>query len=45
MYVLWRLEKGVGSPGTGVRGGYEPSCGRWEPNLGPLQEQVFLPAE
>jgi hypothetical protein len=34
------------APGTGVKDGCEPSCGCWELNPGPLQEQfIFLAAE
>lgn len=29
----WSPEKRVGSPRTGVTGGYEPHCGSWEPNM------------
>lgn len=39
----WRPEEGAGSPGTGVTGICEPSCGCWEPNPGYVPEkQVFL---
>lgn len=41
---LWS-EEGIGSPGTGVVGGYELPCECWESNLGPLQEQMLLKAE
>lgn len=34
--------EGVGSPGTGTLWTFEPPCGSWEPNLGPLKEQVLL---
>lgn len=34
-----RSKKGIGSPGTGVMDSYEPSCGSWEPNPGPLKGQ------
>ena len=37
-----RPEEGVGYPETGVTEGWEPSCGCWELNLGPLQEQPEL---
>ena len=41
-----RSDEGVRSPGTGVSGGYEPSCGCWEPNPGLREEQpVLLTAE
>lgn len=45
MYVCrvcaWCLKKSedIGSPGVGVTDDNEPSCGYWEPNSGPLQEQ------
>lgn len=45
MYVChvcaWCLRKSedIGSPGVGVTDDKEPSCGYWEPNSGPLQEQ------
>ena len=42
---IMEVRKGVSHPGTGARGVCEPSCGCWEPNLGPLQEQVLLTAE
>lgn len=29
-------------PGAGVTGGWEPPCGRWEPNTAPLQQQQLL---
>lgn len=35
-------EEGVGSPETGVTGGYESACAFWEQNLDPLQEQLLL---
>ena len=35
-------EEGVGSPRTGVRDDYKPSCGFWELNPSPLQEQPVL---
>lgn len=34
-----RPEEGVRSPGTGVTGGCEPSCGCWQPHS-PLQEEL-----
>lgn len=37
-----RSEEGFQSSGTGVAGGDELPCGRWEPNLGPLKEQYAL---
>lgn len=53
MQCPWTSEDGVRSPGTGFTGGCELSCGCWDPNLGPLQEQqvvlalgsVFQPQE
>jgi hypothetical protein len=40
------IEEDIGTPRTGVTGGYEPPCGYRELNLGPLQEkQVFLSTE
>lgn len=41
MYVRYqtRPEKGIKSSGTGVADGYEPPCGDWESNPGPLQAQ------
>lgn len=38
-------EEGIGSPKAGVMDGCVPSCGFWELNPGPLQEQVLLTAE
>lgn len=38
----WKLGEGVGPSGTGVTDGYEPPCGCWELNLGPLEEQPVL---
>lgn len=35
-------EEGVGSPGTGIAGGYEVPCGCWEVNLSPLEQQPVL---
>ena len=35
-------EEGVESPRTGITGGCEPSCGFWELDQGPPQEQVLL---
>lgn len=35
---LWRLEEGVGSPGTGFTGGCELACGSWESSLGPWEK-------
>lgn len=32
-------EEGAGSRGTGAVGGRGPSCGFWEPNSSPVQEQ------
>lgn len=36
------LEEGARFSGTGVIGGYQPLCGCWDLNLGPLQEQLVL---
>ena len=36
------LCEGVGSPGIGVTDSCELSCGCWELNLGPLEEQPVL---
>lgn len=42
----WRSEETLEYPGTGVTHSYEPPCGCWESNPGPLQEQqVLLTAE
>ena len=42
MQRLQRPEEDIRSPGAGVVDGYEPSCGCWELNSGPLQEQQVL---
>lgn len=42
MQRLQRPEEDIRSPGAGVVDGYEPSCGCWELNSGPLQEQQIL---
>lgn len=34
--------EGVVSPGPGVMDGYEPPCGCWKSNPGPLQEQPVV---
>lgn len=34
--------EGAWSLGTGVRDGYEPPCGCWKLNPGPLQEKLML---
>ena len=42
---VWRSqesEEGVRSSGTGVRNGCELSCGCWDSNSGPLQDQPVL---
>lgn len=40
---LWKWGELIGSPGPGVSDGCESTCGCWEPNPGPLQEQkVFI---
>jgi hypothetical protein len=42
----WRPEEAITCPGTGVIGGCEPLCRRWESNPGPVLEQpVFLTTE
>lgn len=41
----WRSEKGIRSPGTGVRDGCDLPHRCWESNLGPIQEQVLLTTE
>lgn len=39
-------EKGIRTPGTGAMDSCKLPCGRWGPNLGPLQErEVLEPAE
>lgn len=43
--VLKVIREGIGSSGNGITGTYEPSCGCWESNLGPLQVQVLLTDE
>lgn len=40
-----RTEEGVGSPGTGVIGGWEPPFGCWQYEEGLLQNQVLLMAK
>ena len=45
-WCLQRLGVTIRSPETGVNNGCEPSCGCWELNPGPRQEQfIFLAAE
>lgn len=45
-WYLWRLEEGVGSPGTWITVSYEPPCGCWQLNTGLLQKQPqFLTTE
>jgi hypothetical protein len=39
---LCRLKEGIRSPGTGITGCCKPSCGCWELNPGPLEEQLTL---
>lgn len=39
---LQETEEGIRFPGTGVTEGFEPLCGYWELNPGPLQEQPVL---
>lgn len=36
------MKEGIGTPGTGVRDGSEPSCGFLDSNIGLLQEQQVL---
>jgi hypothetical protein len=44
--LLLKEKMYVGSPGTRVLDSWEPPCGCWEPNLGPLKEQpVFFTME
>lgn len=40
--VPMEVEDGVGSPGAGGTDGWEPPCECWEPNPGPLGEQLVL---
>lgn len=43
VWHLWRLEKGLRSSGTRVTdGGWNPSCGCWNLNLDPLEDQIVL---
>lgn len=43
---LQRLQRCTRSPGIRLTDGFEPPCGSWEPDLGPLQaQQMFLTAE
>jgi hypothetical protein len=37
-----RLEEGVGTPRTGTTDGCKFSCGCWESNFDPLEEQPML---
>jgi len=39
---LCKWEEGIKLPGTRVTDGCEPSCGCWELNSGPLEEQRLL---
>lgn len=39
---LWRLEKGVGAPGTEVTDGCKLPCRCWVSNPGPLEQQPVL---
>ena len=41
-WCLWRSEEGVGSPGIGVRDGFELPWGSWESILGPVEEHPIL---
>lgn len=41
-WCLWRPEEGIGFPRTGFAGSCEASCGFWEFNLGPLEEQLVI---
>jgi hypothetical protein len=36
---LQRSEEVIGSPGARVTDGFEPPCGGWKLNPGPLEEQ------
>ena len=38
----WKLEEGIGSPGTGVMETFETTRGCLETNLGTLKEQKVL---
>ena len=40
-WCQWRPEEGIGSPGTGVLDGCEALYECWDPNPGPLKEQVL----
>jgi hypothetical protein len=37
-----RSKEGVGSSETSLIDGYEPLCGCWDQNLGPLEKQPVL---
>lgn len=42
-WYLWRAEKSIESPGSGITDRCEPLCGYWELTLGTPEEQpVFL---
>ena len=38
----WGQKEGVGSPGIGVRDGFELPWGSWESILGPVEEHPIL---
>ena len=42
VWCLQRPEEDTGFHAIKVTGVYEPPCGSWEPDLGPLQEQQVL---
>lgn len=44
VYAWWpqRSGEGVGSPGTGVTGGFKLLCGCWDLNPGPPEEHLVL---
>ena len=44
--VILKVQEGVPFPRDGVTNGWQLPSGRWEPNLGPVQEhQVVLPVQ
>lgn len=46
LHVLREATKSIGTSGTGITDGCELPCGSWEPNSGPMQEElVFLTTE
>jgi len=42
MQYPWKPEEGIKFLGTGVIGGYEPTCRSWEANLRTLPEQQVM---